>query len=59
MQKLTCEVCNGGLIKKDDNFFECEYCGTKYSLHFSATDLKLMNSIMTMIFPPIAIKSTL
>ncbi len=31
MQKLTCEVCNGGLIKKD-GLFECEYCGTKYTL---------------------------
>ena len=32
MKKLTCEICGSNdLIKKDD-FFECETCGSKYSV---------------------------
>lgn len=32
MKKITCEICGSNdLIKKDD-FFECQLCGTKYSV---------------------------
>lgn len=33
MQKLTCEVCGSNdLQKTDDGFFQCQYCGCKYTL---------------------------
>lgn len=33
MNKMQCEVCGGNnLIKTDDNVFECQSCGCKYTL---------------------------
>lgn len=32
MKRLTCEVCGGTNIIKKDGVFECQDCGTKYSL---------------------------
>lgn len=33
MQKLTCEVCGSNdLQRTDDGFFQCQYCGCKYTL---------------------------
>ena len=33
MKKIQCEVCGSNDISKtDDNVFECQYCGTKYTL---------------------------
>ena len=32
MKRLTCEMCNGTDVVKVGEFFECQYCGTKYSV---------------------------
>lgn len=32
MKKITCEICGSNDIIKKDNFFECQLCGTKYSI---------------------------
>ena len=32
MNKLTCEMCNSTDIVKQDGFFVCQSCGTKYSV---------------------------
>jgi NADH dehydrogenase/NADH:ubiquinone oxidoreductase subunit G len=32
MKKITCEICGSNDLVKQDGFFACEYCGTKYSL---------------------------
>lgn len=31
MNKITCEMCGGNDIIKQENFFVCQSCGTKYS----------------------------
>lgn len=31
MKKITCEMCGGSDIIKQENFFVCQSCGTKYS----------------------------
>lgn len=32
MKRLTCDMCGGTDIVKKDGLFECQYCGTKYSV---------------------------
>ncbi len=32
MQAIKCELCGSNQLIKKDDFFQCEYCGTKYSL---------------------------
>ena len=33
MKKIQCEVCGSNdIIKTDENVFQCQYCGTKYTL---------------------------
>ena len=32
MRSLTCEMCNGTDLVKQDGFFVCQNCGTKYSV---------------------------
>lgn len=32
MKKITCEICGSNDVIKKDGFFECQTCGTKYSL---------------------------
>ena len=32
MKKLTCEICGGTDIVKQDGLFVCQFCGTKYSV---------------------------
>ena len=33
MKKIQCEVCGSNdIIKTEANIFECQYCGTKYTL---------------------------
>ena len=31
LKKLRCEMCGGNDLVKQNNFFECQYCGTKYT----------------------------
>ena len=35
MQKLTCEMCGGNDLVKQDGLYVCQHCGTKYSLEDS------------------------
>ena len=32
MKQLTCELCGGNDLAKQDGFFVCQHCGTKYSV---------------------------
>jgi uncharacterized Zn finger protein (UPF0148 family) len=32
MKKITCEICGNNDLVKQEGYFVCEYCGTKYSL---------------------------
>lgn len=32
MKKLTCEMCNSNDLVKENGFFVCQHCGTKYSV---------------------------
>ena len=32
MQAIKCELCGSNQLIKKDGFFQCEYCGTKYTL---------------------------
>ena len=32
MKKLTCEMCGGTNLVKEDGLFVCQTCGTKYSV---------------------------
>lgn len=32
MQAIKCELCGSNELIKKDGFFQCEYCGTKYTL---------------------------
>lgn len=33
MQKLQCELCGSfDIVRTDDGFFQCQYCGCKYTL---------------------------
>lgn len=32
MQKLTCEMCGGNDLVKQDGLYVCQHCGTKYSV---------------------------
>lgn len=32
MQAIKCELCGNNQLIKKDGFFQCEYCGTKYTL---------------------------
>ena len=32
MKAIKCELCGSNDIVKNDGFFVCQYCGTKYSL---------------------------
>ncbi len=32
MKKIACEICGSNDLIKKDNFFECQLCGTKYSI---------------------------
>ena len=32
MKRIACEVCGSNQLIKEDGYFQCEYCGTKYSL---------------------------
>ena len=32
LRNLRCEMCGGNDLIKKDVFFECQYCGTKYSI---------------------------
>ena len=32
MQAIKCELCNGNDFVKQDGFFVCQHCGTKYTL---------------------------
>ena len=32
MKKITCEMCGSNDLLKKDGVFECQNCGTKYSL---------------------------
>ena len=31
MKKISCELCGSNQLIKQDGFFVCEHCGTKYS----------------------------
>ena len=32
MEKLQCELCNSvDIVKLDDGFYQCQYCGCKYT----------------------------
>ena len=32
MQKLTCEMCGGNDIIKENGLYVCQHCGTKYTV---------------------------
>jgi len=32
LQKLTCEMCGGNDIVKENGLYVCQHCGTKYSV---------------------------
>lgn len=32
MEAIKCEICGGNELVKQDDYFVCQYCGTKYSL---------------------------
>lgn len=32
MKRIACEVCGSNQLIKEDGYFQCEFCGTKYSL---------------------------
>lgn len=32
MSKLVCEMCNSNEVVKQDEYFVCQSCGTKYSV---------------------------
>ena len=32
MQAIKCELCGSNQLIKKDGFFQCEHCGTKYTL---------------------------
>ena len=40
MQKLQCEVCGGiELLKTEDGYFQCQYCGCKFTLEHIRSQL--------------------
>ena len=32
MKKIVCELCGSNDLKTKDGEYECQYCGTKYSI---------------------------
>ncbi len=32
MKAIQCELCGSNQLIKKDGFFQCEFCGTKYTL---------------------------
>lgn len=42
MKPLICELCNGNDIVKQDGFFVCQHCGTKYTIEEAR---KLMGTV--------------
>ncbi|MBQ3501749.1 MAG: TFIIB-type zinc finger domain-containing protein, partial [Oscillospiraceae bacterium] len=32
MKSMTCEMCGNNDLVKQDGYFVCQYCGTKYTV---------------------------